>query len=206
MGAPGSGKGTISKKIDERFDLVHVSTGDLFRQIMHTGLDKSIKEQISQGHLVPDDIVIKVVLEKLDHIKHKHWILDGFPRTLKQAHMLEEDYPLHLVINLKVPFEQIIERVKDRVVHIPSGRTYNLKYKPPKVEGKDDVTGEPLTQRPDDKPDAVLQRLKLYASTTDSIVDFYRRKGVLVEYSGTSSDELWKPIEAELRKHMKPRS
>lgn len=208
LGAPGSGKGTISRKIVKTFDVVHVSSGDIFRQDARDKSEfaKSTEKYLTQGTLIPDDLVTIIMLKKIKELSARNLICDGYPRTLNQAKKFFANYPLNLVISLKVPNEEIIKRLAGRMIHVPSGRIYNVIYKPPKVPGKDDVTGEPLIQRPDDRPEAIMKRLDIYEKMEAPIMDFYKTKGVLEEFSGTSSDELWKPIENVLKKYMKSKS
>lgn len=207
FGPPGSGKGTISNKIIDTFDIVHVSAGDIFRKHISDGSDfgASVKKYLEDGKLVPDVLVLKIFMERLDELKHKHVLCDGFPRTLVQAEKLFMKYPLDMVIHLKVPVEEILKRLTGRLVHIPSGRVYNLEFKPPKKAGVDDVTGEPLTQRADDKLEVVKQRLEVFLNSSTPLLDFYKKKGILREFSGTKSEQLWIPIKASLEKFMKPK-
>jgi nucleoside-triphosphate--adenylate kinase len=177
LGAPGSGKGTISSRIVKEFRLNHLSSGDLLRSNIErdTEIGQQAKKYVASGKLLPDDFITKLVIQELRRLAGASWLLDGFPRTLNQAKSLESQ-KLHVdrVINLDVPFDVIVNRLKHRWVHPPSGRVYNLEFNPPKVSRKDDVTGEPLVQRPDDQEDVVLQRLKIYEKQTKPIVDFYK--------------------------------
>ncbi|KAF5373554.1 hypothetical protein D9758_000595 [Tetrapyrgos nigripes] len=159
FGKPGAGKGTLSTRLVKKYDIVALSTGDLLRQhiLEKTEVGLQAEEIVAQGGLVPDELMLQVVTSKLDLLHDKHWILDGFPRTLAQGEMLDthlskQHLPLSLVVNLEVPNEVILGRISDRWVHLPSGRVYNMSYNRPKVEGFDDQTGEPLTKRPDDNP------------------------------------------------------
>lgn len=133
----------------------------------------------------------------------KRWLLDGFPRTIAQAEYLWNFQPVESVINLHVPHDEIIERVKHRWVHLPSGRVYNLHFNKPKVDGRDDVTGEELVQREDDKPETVRKRLEIYDECIKPMADFYRKIGILVEFSGRTTNEIWPKIEDYLEKAIK---
>lgn len=131
------------------------------------------------------------------------WLLDGFPRTIAQAEYLWNFQPVESVINLHVPHDVIIERVKDRWVHLQSGRVYNLHFNKPKVEGLDDLTGEELVQREDDKPETVRKRLEIYEECIKPMADFYRKLGILVEFEGRTTNEIWPKIEEYLEKSIK---
>lgn len=196
LGAPASGKGTISSRIVKRYSVEHVSSGDKLRDHIEkqTNLGKEVKTYLNEGKLVPDDVMIKFMTTELKKVDNKAWLLDGFPRTVGQANALWSVQPVDVVLNLVVPFEVIIDRVKNRWVHLPSGRVYNIGFNTPKVEGKDDVTGENLVQRPDDKPEAVQKRLQIYESVTRPVIDFYKEKGILKEFHGRTSDEIWPKV------------
>lgn len=129
---------------------------------------------ISKGKLVPDDLISKLMLKELRQVNDKSWLVDGYPRTLKQAEHLSKFCSVDHVIDIIVPFDEIINRVKGRLIHPKSGRVYNTDYNPPKVPGKDDVTGEDLVQREDDKPEVIKVRLDSYQSQTDPIVEYYK--------------------------------
>lgn len=196
LGAPASGKGTISSRIVKKYKIEHVSSGDKLRDHIEkqTDLGKEVKMYLNEGKLVPDDVMIKFMITELGKVNNKPWLLDGFPRTVAQANALWEVQPVDVVLNLVVPFEVIIDRVKNRWVHLASGRVYNIGFNTPKVEGKDDDTGEDLVQRPDDKPDAVKKRLEIYESVTRPVIDFYKDKGILKQFEGRTSDEIWPKI------------
>lgn len=201
VGAPGSGKGTISNWIVRDFGLKHVSSGDLLRQHMKNGtqLGKEAKNFIDKGALVPDETMVNLISSELIKLANEPWLLDGFPRTKAQAEALQKQAPVNVVINLDVPFETIIERVKDRWVHPGSGRIYNLAFQPPKVPGKDDVTGEDLIQREDDKPESVLNRLEIFSAQTKPVLEFYRSMGICKDFQGTESKKIWPHVEAHLK-------
>nr|XP_026485006.1 GTP:AMP phosphotransferase AK3, mitochondrial [Vanessa tameamea] len=200
LGAPASGKGTISSRIVKKYNVEHVSSGDKLRDHIEkqTELGKEVKKYLNEGKLVPDDVIIKFMITELKKVESKPWLLDGFPRTVAQANALWKVQPVDLVLNLVVPFEVIIDRVKNRWVHLPSGRVYNIGFNTPKVMGKDDVTGEDLIQRPDDKPEAVQKRLQIYESVTRPVITFYKEKGILKEFEGRTSDEIWPKVTAYL--------
>lgn len=204
IGAPAAGKGTISSRIVKTFNLVHISSGDILRKNVsaNTELGVKVKKFIDQGKLVPDEIMTKCIFKELDGCKDK-WLLDGFPRTVVQAEELYEKYKLDAVMNLIVPFDIIIERVKGRWVHLGSGRVYNTDFNPPKVPGKDDVTGEDLVQRPDDSPELVQQRLDLYEMLTKPVIAFYNEKQLLTNFRGNTSDEIWPQVKRFLEIKLK---
>lgn len=196
LGAPASGKGTISSRIVGKYNVEHVSSGDRLRDHIQkqSELGKEVKKYLNEGKLVPDDVMIKFMLTELNKVRNKPWLLDGFPRTVGQAEALWKVQPVDVVLNLDVPFDVIIDRVKSRWVHLPSGRVYNIGFNTPKVEGKDDVTGEDLVQRPDDKPEAVKNRLEIYGSITRPVIEFYKKKGILQEFHGRTSNEIWPKV------------
>lgn len=205
MGAPGSGKGTISERIIKRFNFKYAATGDLLRQNvkMKTPLGIEANKFMQSGQLVPDDLILKCILNRVSAIGNDSWLLDGFPRTIGQAEYLWNFQPVESVINLHVPHDEIIERVKHRWVHLPSGRVYNLHFNKPKVAGRDDVTGDELVQREDDAPETVRKRLEIYEACIKPMADFYRQLGILVEFEGRTTDEIWPKIEKYLEKAVK---
>lgn len=196
LGPPGAGKGTISSRLVNSFDLKHLSSGDLLRWHMNQGtaVGMEAKRFIEQGKLVPDHTMQELILSELNKMSSSRWLLDGFPRTLRQAAALLEQECLHAVINLNVPFETIIDRIKGRWIHPESGRVYNEGYNPPQVSGVDDVTGEPLVQRPDDLPEAVQERLRQYEHQTKPLTDYFKERGLLVTFTGTESDKIWPQV------------
>jgi len=201
VGAPGSGKGTISNWIVRDFGLKHVSSGDILRQHIKDGTDlgREAKSFIDKGALVPDEVMVNLISSELKKLESEPWLLDGFPRTQPQAAALQKETPVNVVVNLDVPFETIIDRVKDRWVHPGSGRIYNTLFSPPKVEGKDDVTGEDLIQRDDDKPESVLNRLEIFSAQTKPVLEFYRKMGICQDFQGTESKKIWPHVEAYLK-------
>jgi len=201
IGAPGSGKGTISNWIVRDFGLAHVSSGDLLRAHMRDGtaLGKEAKAFIDKGDLVPDNVMVGLIASELKKLADTPWLLDGFPRTQPQAEALQAETPVNVVINLDVPFDTIIDRIKDRWIHPGSGRVYNLLFSPPKVAGKDDETGEDLIQRDDDKPESVRNRLEVFKANTEPVLDYYRAQGILKDFKGTESKKIWPHVETYLK-------
>jgi len=201
IGAPGSGKGTISSWIVRDFKLAHVSSGDLLRAQMREGtsLGLAAKSYIDKGDLVPDQVIVGLIAAELQKLGETPWLLDGFPRTRSQAEALQNSAPADVVVNLDVPFETIIDRIKDRWIHPGSGRVYNLIFNPPKVPGKDDVTGEELIQRDDDKPESVRNRLEVFKANTEPVLAYYRAMGILRDFHGTESKKIWPHVEAFLK-------
>jgi adenylate kinase family enzyme len=144
---------------------------------------------IKAGSLVPDDLIVDLVVNNID--ESNSILLDGFPRTLNQAKVLDNKFELNMVLNLEVPEDEIISRLENRRVHVASGRVYHLIWNPPKEEGKDDFTGEPLMQRPDDTFEAIQERLALYNASTRPLIDYYKEKGVLETFVGTESNVIY---------------
>ncbi len=180
LGAPGSGKGTQAQFICERYGIPQISTGDMLRAAVRDGTDlgKKAKEIMEAGELVPDDLILGLIKERISHSDcAKGFLFDGFPRTIAQAEGLEKlGIELDFVIEIDVPDQEIVKRLSGRRVHPASGRTYHLLYNPPKEDCKDDVTGEPLIQRDDDKEETVRKRLEVYRHQTAPLVDYYRHK------------------------------
>jgi adenylate kinase len=177
LGPPGAGKGTQAAIIKEKFGIPQISTGDMLRAAVKAGtpLGVEAKKVMDSGQLVSDDIIIGLVKERLKQGDcAKGYLFDGFPRTIPQAEaMKKQNIPLDYVLEIDVPDEEIILRMSGRRVHPASGRNYHVKFHPPKVEGKDDVTGEPLVQRDDDKEETVKKRLEVYRAQTRPLVDYY---------------------------------
>ncbi|ERF78221.1 adenylate kinase [Gallibacterium anatis] len=180
LGAPGAGKGTQAQFIMNKYGIPQISTGDMLRAAIKAGSDlgKQAKVLMDAGKLVPDDLIIALVKDRVAQPDcAKGFLLDGFPRTIPQADALKAaGIAIDFVLEFDVPDEVIVERMSGRRVHQPSGRSYHIVYNPPKVEGKDDVTGEDLIIRADDKPETVLDRLKVYHSTTQPLVDYYKKE------------------------------
>ena len=184
LGPPGAGKGTIAKVAKEALGVPHISTGDLFRANIknETELGKRVKEILASGGLVPDEITIKMVENRLSESDcEKGYILDGFPRTIPQAEALSKMSNVEGVINFVLSEEEIIKRLSGRRMCPSTGRTYHIRFNPPKVEGLDDDTGEPLIQRDDDKPEAIRHRLELYNEATAPLIDYYKAKDVVLD-------------------------
>ena len=179
LGPPGAGKGTQATYLTKHFGIPQISTGDMLRAAVRAGppLGLEAKKVRDAGKLVSDDIIIGLVKERLKQPDcAKGYLFDGFPRTIPQAEALR-DAGVHIdfVLEIDVPAEDIIARMSGRRAHLPSGRTYHVKFNPPKVEGKDDVTGEPLVQRDDDREETVRKRLEVYLSQTRPLEEFYGR-------------------------------
>ena len=177
LGAPGAGKGTQATFICQEYGIPQISTGDMLRAAVKAGTEMGLaaKKVMDAGGLVGDDIIIGLVKERISSPDcAKGFLFDGFPRTIPQADALKEaGVKLDCVLEIDVPFEAIIERMSGRRAHVASGRTYHVKFNPPKVEGIDDVTGEPLIQRDDDKEDTVKKRLEVYSAQTRPLVEYY---------------------------------
>ena len=179
LGAPGAGKGTQAQFITREFGIPQISTGDMLRAAIKAGtpLGLEAKKIMDAGGLVRDDIIIGMVKERIAQPDCAHgFLFDGFPRTLAQAEaMVAAGVDLDAVVEIDVPDAAIVERMSGRRVHLPSGRTYHVKYNPPKGAGKDDETGEDLVQRDDDKEETVKKRLAVYHEQTEVLVDFYSK-------------------------------
>jgi adenylate kinase len=177
LGAPGAGKGTQAQFICEKFAIPQISTGDMLRAAVKAGTELGIaaKKIMDAGGLVSDDIIIGLVKDRLTQPDcSKGYLFDGFPRTIPQAQAMKDaGVPIDYVLEIDVPFDAIIDRMSGRRVHPASGRTYHVTFNPPKVEGKDDVTGEALIQRDDDKEETVRKRLQVYNDQTRPLVDYY---------------------------------
>lgn len=177
LGPPGAGKGTQAQAICRHFGIPQISTGDMLRAAVKAGtpLGLEAKKVMDAGGLVSDEIILGLVRERLQAPDCANgYLFDGFPRTLAQAEALKRDgVPLDVVLVFEVPDEEIVERMSGRLVHPASGRTYHVKYNPPKQPGVDDVTGEPLIQRDDDKEETVRARLKVYHEQTKPLIDYY---------------------------------
>jgi adenylate kinase len=177
LGPPGAGKGTQATFIKEKYNIPQISTGDMLRAAVKAGtpLGVAAKKVMDSGGLVSDDIIIGLVKDRLKQPDcQKGYLFDGFPRTIPQADAMKEaGVAIDYVLEIDVPDEAIIERMSGRRVHPASGRTYHVKFNPPKVEGKDDATGEELIQRDDDKEETVKKRLSVYHDQTEVLVDYY---------------------------------
>ena len=177
LGAPGAGKGTQATFIKEKFNIPQISTGDMLRAAVAAGTELGIaaKKVMDAGGLVSDDIIIGLVKDRLKQADCANgYLFDGFPRTTPQADAMKDaGVQIDYVLEIDVPDSAIVERMSGRRVHQPSGRTYHVKFNPPKVEGKDDVTGEALIQRDDDKEETVKKRLSVYHEQTEVLVGYY---------------------------------
>jgi adenylate kinase len=179
LGGPGAGKGTQAGFIKEKFRIPQISTGDMLRAHVKAGteLGKAAKKIMDEGGLVSDDIIMGMVKERIKEDDCKNgFLFDGFPRTLAQADAMKDaGIFVDAVVEIDVPDAEIIKRMSGRRVHLASGRTYHVVFNPPKEQGKDDVTGEPLIQRDDDKEETVRARLKVYHDQTEPLIDYYSR-------------------------------
>jgi adenylate kinase len=177
LGAPGAGKGTQAQFICKQFGIPQISTGDMLRAAVKAGTELGIaaKKIMDAGGLVSDDIIIGLVKDRLTQPDcAKGYLFDGFPRTIPQAQAMKDaGVPIDYVLEIDVPFDAIIDRMSGRRVHPASGRTYHIKFNPPKVAGVDDATGEPLIQRDDDKEETVRKRLQVYNDQTRPLVEYY---------------------------------
>lgn len=180
LGSPGSGKGTQAKFITERFNIPQISTGDMLRAAVREGtpLGLEAKKVMDAGQLVSDAIILGLIKERIVHEDCANgFLLDGFPRTLAQADGLEAmGIAIDHVVEIQVEDEEIVKRMSGRRVHPASGRTYHVEFNPPRQEGRDDVTGEPLIQRDDDKEETVRKRLRIYHDQTKPLVGYYQDK------------------------------
>lgn len=193
LGAPGAGKGTQAKKIAEKYGIPHISTGDIFRANIKNGteLGKKAKTFMDQGLLVPDELVVDLVVDRVGQEDAKNgYVLDGFPRTIPQAEALDKALnaigeKMDYAINVEVPDENIVNRMSGRRACVACGGTYHIVHIPTKVEGICDACGGNLILRDDDKPETVQKRLSVYHEQTQPLIDYYTKKGILVEVDGT---------------------
>ncbi len=178
LGGPGAGKGTQANLVKDRYQIPQISTGDMLRAAQKEGTELGLKakEYMDAGKLVPDDVIIGLVKERIKEPDcERGFLFDGFPRTIPQADAMKEaGVPIEAVVDIDVPDGEIIKRMSGRRVHLASGRTYHIVFNPPKEEGKDDETGEPLIQRDDDKEETVHKRLDVYHAQTEPLVDYYK--------------------------------
>ena len=193
LGAPGAGKGTQAKKIAEKYNIPHISTGDIFRANIKNGteLGKKAKTYMDQGLLVPDELVVDLVVDRVGQDDAKNgYVLDGFPRTIPQAEALDHalsaiNEKVDYAINVDVPDENIINRMSGRRACVSCGGTYHIVYAPTKKEGVCDACGGELVLRDDDKPETVKKRLDVYHEQTQPLIDYYNKKNILVDIDGT---------------------
>lgn len=193
LGAPGAGKGTQAKMIAKEYGIPHISTGDIFRANIKEGteLGKEAKKYMDAGQLVPDELTVKILLDRVAKDDCKNgYVLDGFPRTIPQAEVLDEALTklgdrIDFAIDVDVPDENIVRRMGGRRACVTCGATYHIEHVPPKKEGICDTCGSELILRDDDKPETVSNRLKVYHEQTQPLIDFYSKKGVLKSVDGT---------------------
>ncbi|MCD8130320.1 MAG: adenylate kinase [Lachnospiraceae bacterium] len=194
LGAPGAGKGTQAKMIAEKYQIPHVSTGDIFRANIKNGteLGREAKKYMDQGALVPDELTVKILLDRVAQPDCENgYVLDGFPRTIPQAEVLDRALSklgdaVDYAVNVDVPDENIVRRMSGRRACLSCGATYHVEHIPPKKEGVCDVCGQPLVLRDDDRPETVKNRLKVYHEQTRPLIDFYKEKGILRTVDGTA--------------------
>ena len=207
LGAPGAGKGTQAKMIADKYGVPHVSTGDIFRANIKNGteLGMEAKKYMDQGLLVPDELTVKILLDRVSQPDCKNgYVLDGFPRTIPQAEALDKALSaigekVDYAINVEVPDENIIKRMSGRRACVACGATYHIEHIPPKTEGICDTCGKELILRDDDKPETVKNRLDVYHKQTQPLIDFYTKKGVLKTVDGTvDMQDVFKAIVAIL--------
>ena len=193
LGAPGAGKGTQAKMIAAKYNIPHISTGDIFRANIKNGteLGAKAKEYMDKGLLVPDELVVDLVIDRFKEPDCKNgYVLDGFPRTIPQAEALDKALTaigesVDYAINVEVPDENIINRMGGRRACVGCGATYHIVYSPTKVESKCDTCGGDLIIRDDDKPETVKNRLSVYHEQTQPLIDYYTNKGIIAEVDGT---------------------
>lgn len=193
LGAPGAGKGTQAKMIADKYGVPHISTGDIFRANIKNGteLGMEAKKNMDQGLLVPDELTVRILLDRVAQDDCKNgYVLDGFPRTIPQAEVLDSELTklgdhIDYAINVDVPDENIVKRMSGRRACLTCGATYHIEHVPPKKEGICDVCGSELVLRDDDKPETVKNRLNVYHEQTQPLIDFYTKKGVLKTVDGT---------------------
>ena len=204
LGAPGAGKGTQAKKIAEKYGIPHISTGDIFRANIKNGteLGKKAKTYMDQGLLVPDELVVDLVVDRVNQDDCKEgYVLDGFPRTIPQAEALtkalsELGQKVDYAIDVDVPDENIVNRMSGRRACVKCGSTYHLKYAPTKQEGVCDSCGSELILRDDDKPETVQKRLDVYHEQTQPLIEYYTNEGILKKVDGTIDiNDVFKAIE-----------
>ena len=196
IGAPGVGKGTQAQCIVEKYGIPQISTGDMLREAIRDGtaLGKKVKAVMDSGALVTDEIILDLVKERIAKDDCANgFLFDGFPRTIPQANSLvSQNIEIDHVIEIYVPDDEIVSRLSGRRIHLESGRVYHVHHNPPTVEGVDDITGEPLVQREDDKEETILERLKVYREQTEPLVSFYkemsRKQGSKLSYHKTDGN------------------
>ena len=209
LGAPGAGKGTQADMITKKYNVPHISTGDIFRANIKNGteLGKKAKGYMDQGLLVPDSLVVDLVIDRIHQDDCKEgYVLDGFPRTIPQAEALDaalaaENEEIDAAIDVEVPDDNIVNRMSGRRACLKCGATYHIVYNAPKTEGVCDNCGSELVQREDDKPETVLNRLSVYHKETQPLIDYYNQKGKVAEIDGTQDlNAVFADIEKVLNK------
>ncbi len=209
MGLPGAGKGTQADQIVEKYNIPHISTGDMFRAAIQEGTELGIKAKayMDQGALVPDEVTVGIVRERLSKSDcEKGFLLDGFPRTVPQAEALDElladmDRQIEHVLNIEVEQDELVKRLTGRRICKVCGTSYHLQFNPPKVEGKCDKDGGELYQREDDNPETVKNRLEVNMTQTAPLLAFYNAKGVLANVDGQQDiDDVFKALDEILQK------
>ena len=193
LGAPGAGKGTQAQMIAEKYGIPHISTGDIFRANIKNGteLGKKAKEYMDKGELVPDELTVLLLLDRVANEDCKNgYVLDGFPRTIPQADVLDTELTklgdkVDYAVNVDVPDENIVRRMSGRRACLKCGATYHIEHIKPKTEGICDKCGSELVQRPDDKPETVQNRLSVYHEQTQPLIDYYNNKNILKTVDGT---------------------
>ncbi len=207
LGAPGAGKGTQAEMLAKKYDIPHVSTGDIFRMNIKNGteLGMEAKKYMDQGLLVPDELTVRILLDRVAKEDcTKGYVLDGFPRNIPQANVLDDALSklgdkIDYAINVDVPDENIIRRMSGRRACLACGATYHIEHVPPKKEGICDKCGQELVLRDDDKPETVKNRLQVYKEQTQPLIDFYGKKGILHNVDGTQDmNEVFEAIVAIL--------
>ncbi|WP_319417270.1 adenylate kinase [Marispirochaeta aestuarii] len=192
LGPPGAGKGTVAVKVSKELGIPHISTGDLFRRAINdqTELGKKVKSILDSGELVPDDLTVALVEERLNQgDTGKGFILDGFPRTIPQAEALDTISTLQMAVNFSVADEVLVDRLSGRRVCKNCGATYHVKFAPPRKEGICDSCGGELYTRQDDAPEAIKNRLQVYYRQTQPLIDYYKDKGIKTDIDAAGSPE-----------------
>lgn len=213
LGAQGSGKGTVGTELAKGLNLVYISTGEIFREHIKHGTELGIEanKYISKGNLVPDEITVKVLQERLakDDVLNRGVLIDGYPRTDDQCKMLDKilekiDRKVTLAINLSVDYEELIRRITNRRICNNCKKGYNIEYNPPKIEGICDECGGEVIQRADDTPDSVKSRLNIYYANEKTILEYYNQKGVLrIEHAGDKFGRTSKDVTDDLLKELR---
>ena len=192
LGPPGAGKGTVAALLKKELGVPHISTGDIFRENIKNGteLGRKVESIMASGALVPDDVTVELVRDRLSKADAADgYILDGFPRTIAQAEALSSFADIDAAVCFVLSEEEIVKRLSGRRICKSTGRIYHIVSNPPKVEGIDDETGEPLIQRDDDKEEAIRNRLEVYEASTAPLISYYRDKGLLVDIDASASPE-----------------